>query len=268
MKNPCDLAKRMQAQARKKSAEVVQLPLWNEDQRGIPNEILRSALFTARNRTQKRRDLKEDIIAVIGDGVIRYTGEELRQDDETVWLHLIHLARQQPLGRVVEFTAYSFVKAIGWPICGDSYRRLRDSLTRMQATALKVYSKRLGSGISLSMIPEFEWQDTEGKPLARYWVKLAPRLVQLFGDVHYSRLEWQQRLALPVGVGTWLHGYFSTHKRPYPIKLETIKDGAGLLIKRHDHLKEQVEAALKSLEQVGFLEAWRIEDDLVHVERT
>jgi hypothetical protein len=92
--------------------------------------------------------------------------------------------------------------------------------------------------------------------------------VQLFGDVHYSRLEWQQRLALPVGVGTWLHGYFSTHKRPHPIKLETIKDGAGLLVKRHDHLKEQVEAALKSLEQVGFLKAWRIEDDLVHVERT
>ena len=68
MKNPCDLVKHMQAQARKKSAEVVQLPLWNEDQRGIPNEILRSALFTARNRKQKRRDLKADTIAVIGDG--------------------------------------------------------------------------------------------------------------------------------------------------------------------------------------------------------
>lgn len=90
------------------TATVIQLPLWAEAMRRMPNELLRSALFSARNRKQPRAYLKSADIAVLFDGCITYLGEELRQDDETVWLQLIHLAKERPVGSVVEFTPYSF----------------------------------------------------------------------------------------------------------------------------------------------------------------
>ena len=85
--------------------------------------------------------------------------------------------------------------------------------------------------------------------------------------MRYTLLEWQQRLALPDGLATWLHGYYASHKKPYPIKLGTIHEGAGLTIKRKDHLREQTEIALEALKRVGFLKSWRIESDLIYVER-
>ncbi|MDO3377064.1 plasmid replication initiator TrfA [Geoalkalibacter halelectricus] len=88
------------------------LPQWSEAERAAPNEILRSALFTARNRNQPRPYLKESPIVVIGEGEIRYRGEELRQDDELVWLHLLHLAKGKALGECVEFTPYAFSRPL------------------------------------------------------------------------------------------------------------------------------------------------------------
>ena len=249
-------------------AKVIQLPVWSNGSRGAPNEILRSALFNARNKKQQREYLEKATIAVIGGGHITYTGKELRQDDETVWMQLVHLARELPLGEVIEFTAYSFVKSIGWNNSAKSYKRLRDSLTRMQATALSFYSKKLAQGVSLSMIPDFEWKDeATGKALPRYRVTIAPKLAELFSDVRYTLLEWQQRLALPDGLATWLHGYYASHKKPYPIKLGTIHEGAGLTIERKDNLKQKVERALDALVEVGFLESWEIKSDLVSVKR-
>lgn len=45
-----------------------QLPLWPEEVRCAPNEFLRSALFNARNRNQKRRYLRQETLAIIGKG--------------------------------------------------------------------------------------------------------------------------------------------------------------------------------------------------------
>ena len=249
------------------TATVIQLPLWAEAVRRMPNELLRSALFSARNRKQPRAYLKNADIAVLFDGCITYLGEELRQDDETVWLQLIHLAKEQPVGSVVEFTPYSFCKAIQWPICKASYQRLRDCLGRMQATSLSVYSKRLGEGVSLSMIPKFSWHDENKQTLKKYRVQVAAELVKLFDGGHYSQLEWAQRLALPVGIATWLHGYYASHREPYPVKLETLKRGAGITTSSPARLRQLIEAALAELVAAGFLESWEIKGDLVCVKR-
>jgi len=251
----------------KAAALVVQLPLWAEALRCLPNELLRSALFNAKNRKQPRAYLKKQDIAVLFEGRITYQGEELRQDDETVWLQLIHLAKEQPLGSVVEFTPYSFCKAIGWPICKGSYERLRECLDRMQATALAVYSKRLAEGVSLSMIPVFAWQDENKQTLKKYRVQVAPQLVELFGSDHFTRVEWEQRLALPVGIATWLHGYYASHREPFPVKLDTIKRGAGMTTESASRVRQLIESALAELVNVGFLKSWEIVGELVHVKR-
>lgn len=251
------------------TVEINQLPLWPEVMRSLPNEILRSALFNARNRKNPRAMMKGEPIAVIGDGRISYRGEELRQDDETVWLQLVHLARQHVAGQLVEFTAYSFCKDIEWSINSKSYSRLKECLRRMQATGLDVYSKRLERGVSLSMIPFFEYQHGEtGKPLPRWRVRIAPELVELFGDNYFTRIEWAQRLQLPDGLATWLHGYLATHRVPHPIKIETLARGAGLTETDKPELRRLVKRALTNLVNCGFLTEFNVHDDLVTVKRT
>jgi plasmid replication initiation protein len=265
-----------QAECKAVLLQIAQLPLWDDELRCLPNEIARSALFNARNRKQARAYLKQAEIIVIGEGRITYTGEELRQDDQTVWLQLIHMAKEQPLGQTIEFTAYSFCKAIGWPIDGRSYTRLRGCLVRMQATSLAAHvqrretrvSQRVCLSVSLSMIPLFRWRDDETRLALRlYQVQIAPQLVELFGNNYYTRIEWAQRLALPDGIATWLHGYFASHKNNYAIFLDTIKQGAGITIKRTDHLKKHIEQALNALIRVGFLKSWEIVDEKVRVVR-
>lgn len=249
------------------AARVAQLPLWSETLRCLPNELLRSSLFAAKNRNQPRTYLKKQDIAVLFEGRITYQGVELRQDDETVWLQLIHLAKEQPLGSVVEFTPYSFCKAVRWPICKGSYTHLRECLDRMQATALAIYSKRLQEGVSLSMIPVFAWQDENKKTLKKYRVQVAPQLLELFGTDHYTRVEWEQRLALPVGIATWLHGYYASHREPYPLRLDTIRKGAGITTERPAKIRELIRTALAELVNVGFLQSWEIVGKLVRVKR-
>lgn len=247
---------------------VMQLPLWAEALRCLPNEIVRSALFNARNRNQARAYLEESEIAVIGEGRITYTGMELRQDDQTVWLQLIHLAKERPLGQTVEFTPYSLCKAIGWTIEGRSYTRLRACLIRMKASSLSVYSRRIKEGVALSLIREFSWKDREtGRASRLYKVEIHPALIELFGGDHFTRLEWSQRLALPDGIATWLHGYFASHREPYPIKFDTIKNGAGMTTGRIAKVRELVEKALRELVNVGFLAEWTIVSESVHVKR-
>jgi hypothetical protein len=138
----------------------------------------------------------------------------------------------------------------------------------MQATALSVYSKRLGKGVSVSMIPVFEWQDDKKKTLPKYKVTLAEDLVKLFGGVYYSRIEWEQRLALPDGLATWLQGYYATHKEPFDVLVETLLEGAGVAVSGKRKGKQMVSIALQKLVASGFLESFEIAGYLVHVGRS
>ena len=117
------------------------------------------------------------------------------------------------------------------------------------------------------MIPIFRWQDDKKTTLKKYQVQIPKELVQLFGDVHYTQVEWAQRLALPVGIATWLHGYYASHKEPYPVKIETLAKGAGILTEKNFKIRQLIKSGLDNLVDVGFLKSWEIVGDLVHVTR-
>lgn len=243
------------------------LPEWPDSQRALPNEILRSALFTCRNRKQPRMFIKDEEIAVIGDGQVVYRGEELRQDDELVWMHLMHLMKKLPLGECVEFTPYAFVKALGWSIKGQNYERLRTSLSRMQATALRIQSRRLNCFISISLIQKFLSRNDRDESLHRWQVWVGKEMQLLFDEEFLTRVAWETRRSLPDGITSKLFGYWASHRKPYPVKIETLSRlcGSGMLPK---HFKAELKKALEQLSCIGFLENWEINDDLVTVTRS
>lgn len=254
-----------------------QLALWPESERGIPNELVRCAVFSAKNRKERREVYRANaplIVPVIGGGEVVYIGEELRQDDETVWMQLVHLAKEAR-SECVSFTPYSFLKAIKWPIKGASYTRLLTSIRRLATSGLEVYSSRFDKGVSTKLIAKYEYSKGADVPWKVQVFNKDDELLFLF-DKLYSRLDWETRLTLPEGVSTWLHGFFSSHREPFDHKIETLAVGAGLTLESEEdaqldeaartakrkarlrEIKRIITKALEALQESGFLKSFEV----------
>ena len=67
----------------------------------------------------------------------------------------------------------------------------------------------------------------------------------------------------------WLHGFYSTHAKPYPYKVETLHNLCGSADKSLRSFRQKLKKALDELVSVGAIEGWDIDgDDLVSVQRT
>lgn len=267
-----------------------QLMMWPEDDRAAPNEFLRSGLFSSRNRNVPRSVYLAQNplqISVVGGGHISFIGEEVRQDDQTVWLQLVQLSKAARCPSVT-FTPHSFLKAIDWPTTGPSYSRLLGTIRRLTACTVEVYSSRHDRGISTRLLAGYEYSHNDQKLWNVKVFDREDRLLFLYEKL-YSRIDWETRLALPEGVATWLHAFFCTHQEPYALKVETLLRGAGIEVDvdapedvelsvkeqasrkraRLRDAKKILKRALDALVAVGFLQSYEISKaGLVSVVRT
>lgn len=80
-----DTVERIMEKARQREAtQPLQLPLWPEPKRGTPNSFIRSALFAA-IQSKDRVFLKEATLASQKGIAVKFTGEQLNQEDLSVW---------------------------------------------------------------------------------------------------------------------------------------------------------------------------------------
>lgn len=251
------------------------LPLWPKSHRGIPNALARSALFNVSNLRSAGPRAYFQLAEVAATKGIRlvYTGAELRQDDEDVFLQVLHLAKEQKLGENIKFTANSMLKALGWTVNSGSYERLTICMHRMKATALQLTVDRPdGTRISYtgSLIGDFMTREQiTGDPLTEWVVSLPKNIVKLFDPQAYSLINWGARMELPP-LAKWLHSFYATHKEPFPHKVETLHRLTASKIKELRKFRYELNSALALLVENDFLISARIDpkSDLVHVERT
>jgi hypothetical protein len=258
MRERCD---KMQAIAREREeAAVIHFPRWPEEKRGTPNSFLRSALFAA-VQSKDRVYMKESILFSQQGISIKYTGEQLNQEDLDVWEAISHLARQHPLGNECSFTAYSILKALELPVGGCQHQRLHSAIIRLTACAVEI---RHEGRVYFGSLIESGVKD---EVTSHYTISINKKLNRLFGDNGWTAIDWQQRLLLrrkPLAQA--LHAYFSSHERPYPVKLATLQELTGSQNKQPSDFKRKVKAALEALIAIGFLASYLIEEELVTVQ--
>lgn len=245
----------------RESAQVIQLPLWPEPKRGTPNSFIRSALFAA-IQSKDRTFVKDKILASQEGITVKFTGEQLNQEDLTVWETLVHLARKNPLGHECNFTGYSILKILCLPKSTDHYKTLEASINRLAACLVRIENKRYvyGGGLVHSFVID---KDTK-----HFKIELNHDLTKLFSEDDWTGIEWQQRLELrrkPLAQA--LHAYFSSHSKPHPIKLATLQELTGSRNIQPAGFKRHCRIALDALVKIGFLQSHEIEGDLVIVER-
>src|SRR2546421_9198666 len=170
-------------------SNVVRLPVWPEPVRGVPNGMLRSALFGAIKKGQRRYMQGEEIASQ--DGIeIRYTGQRLDQGDLDVWESILHICRFQDMGSQCRFTAYSMLKLLGKTDAGGNRDNLHKRLMRLKATAIEVQQSRYSYAGSL-VDDVYRDKETHG-----YVVILNTKLRPLFAGDQFTQIDWDVRHAL------------------------------------------------------------------------
>jgi len=231
----------------------IQMPIWPEPQRAMPNAMLRSALFSAARR---RRQVKREQLAAWGRTEILLTGETFNQADEGVWLQLVHLYRTQcePADCKVRFSAKPFLRELGSKRPGGSnVNRLLDSIARLGAT---VHIKHQGYEYGGGLVDDYTLDQHSGL----FVVRLNPKYLQLFGTGH-TRIDWETRKALPTGLPSWLHrdvlSQKATEKHPHRELVKNLQTRCGM----KGPLKEfrrSLRSAMQKLEAAGIVERWTI----------
>ena len=242
-----------------KSAEIIQLPLWPEPARGVPNSALRGALFAA-IQGKDRQAFKRELLHSQNGVEIRFTGWQLDQSDLDVWEQALHLARMQPLGTRCEFTARAFLKALGRSTGNPMHEWLKDVFARLAGAVAEITHDRFTYGGSL--LEFYRDEDTE-----RYCLEINPKIIALY-NAGWTAIDWQQRQQLrrkPLAL--WLHGFLASHAEPFPLSVEYLRKISGSRNPQLASFRRQLVKALEILKIIGAIVDFEIKDGLVYVER-
>ena len=245
---------------------LFQVAPWDDDLRAIPNDWGRSAVFTTRNKTVPRAACEDKHIFHYNKDVeITYTGVELRSDDdELVWVQVVEYAKHTPLGKNVEFSLYELCNDLGWHINKFYYGRALKCLQRLKATCFSIKSPRYAKIKNLSLLDDFDIKKVGRKAICT--ATLDPRSVILFTNDHYSKVLWSKYRKLSP-TARRMFDYFSTHQKPYPLKLETFRLICGSESVREKKWAEQSRDACKELVDVGLVTAANVENGFIICQR-
>ncbi|ELQ6006576.1 hypothetical protein R2216_004358 [Cronobacter sakazakii] len=244
---------------------VAQLPLWPEPVRAVPNGFLRSALFGAIAKGRRRYIEGEQIAAL--DGIeIRYTGQRLDQGDLDVWESVLHAVRAQALGSKCRVTSYALLKLMGKTDTGKNRATLQKRIERLVACALTI---KQGRYTYIGGLIRFAAKDEE----TQEWViELDEKLRPLFAADQFTQVEWAVRHALDgKPLAQWLHGFYASHAKPYPMRMETLLKLAGSEDANPRSAQQTLRKALDAVAEAcaahGQEFSYDIRGDLVHVEK-
>lgn len=244
---------------------AVQLPLWPQLTRGVPNGVLRSALFGAIKKGPRRYMERARIAAL--DGIeILYTGQRLDQGDLDVWECVLHIARLQEMGQKCRFRAYAMLQMLGMTDSGKNNKVLHNRLLRLQTNTVEVDQGRF---TYMGGLIDEAFRD---KTTKEYVIVLNAKLRPLFGTDQFTQIDWSVRNALKgKPLAQWLHGFYSSHAKPFPMKVSTLLELSGSEnsdpYSARQNLQKSLEALTDACETNGQPFNHEVKDGLVHVEK-
>jgi len=257
------LVERMARDARERdAAKVYQLPLWPDPVRGVPNEIIRSALFAAIQA--QGREYMDGVEIASQDGFrVRYTGQRLDQSHLDVFEGVMHVARGTHEGNKVRFSAHGLLRLIGRNTGKSDHAWLNRALHHLTATSLEIRDAGSNRVFWGSLLP----RGAADADTIQYVVEINRDLAKLF-DRGFTQIDWSQRRRLSrKPLAQWLHLYYSSHARPHPVSVAWLRDKSGSRNGAMRSFRFKLRAALDEIRMAGVIVEWKIIDDIVSVTR-
>lgn len=254
----------------------VYLPAWSDVACGLPNALLRSALFSAAqvDRSEDNREalrLDDATIATFGDISVVYSGYQLSRYDLRVFAACLSYYRDRPLSPTsgphhVQVSYYEFAKLLGRSYSPDVYIAVRESLLRLSKAYIRIRYKPKG-GIHLDVeVPRLvsvtfadsyagkaEGFNTASSNLL--FLQVPESVADLFGPNTWTAVD--TKVLSYKGLTGWLAAFYSTHNKPKWLPLTTLYNLSGLTC-RPDNFVRQIKAALDELKDEATPEKSRI----------
>lgn len=238
-------------------SQTLPFPEWPEELRAAPNVAIRSALFGVVKRG--RRGFVEDhVLPSTSDVVVTYSGVRLDQADLDIFLQIIHAARNTIPGGRIHINFYQLLKGIGRSTGRSDYNWLKTRLKQMTTSSTTITESNTGRSVTIGgLIRKFGQDPATGEG----YIETNPDMRRLFDEYAYTLLNFADRLALRSDLQKWLHAYYQSHAKAYPIKVETVRKLCGSDSKTLFHFRADLKKALTELQSRGLIEAWHIEKD-------
>jgi hypothetical protein len=209
-------------------------PQWGEGMSAILNALARSATFAPIEKGTRTTIVNYAVPSQAGYEIV-LAGEQLDEGDRDVYLSLTRLYMGVTPGNscaVSIRTLLGSIRSYGKPNrewLFDSLRRLADIKIDIKFDTSRFSGFYKGYIFSILAISEKDDNSSGGSIV----FSIPPEFVRIFmQSKDYTKIPLTKRLALK-GPGSqlakWLHSYIYSHKAPFPIKVETIKNLSSAL---------------------------------------
>lgn len=239
------------AEKDKLEPNLVYLPVSKKYTIPTPNTVLRSALFGVVGKGN--RILEKGVLKATVNGYsIKYSGEQLDQSDLDVWLECIRRSQSCQLGTIVRFAANDFLRSIDRKTGKSQHEWLKTSLKRIRFTDIEISDGRfMYCG---SLLHEYYQDKIKGDNC----LIINDKIIDCFENSSWTAINHALRLVLRGKQLTqWLYGFYSSHFKPFPIKIETLK----LISGSNSQTKEFRRMIKKSLAELSSVTGWSCEID-------
>lgn len=231
----------------------------------VPNALLRCSLFAAL-RTSSRK-LKNEQVESLSNINITVTGPQLTQPDLDVWMVAVYLARH---GDVVRINRRAFLERLERATGSSDREWLTKALIRLRECHIDVSldgHRRFAGHLLSSLTIQKRSGDASDVSRAELELEVDPSMAIMFHD-GWTRIELSARAELRGDpLANWLLGFYSTHKKPKDLKIETLQrlSGAG---GSGPVFRQRLAHALLTLESGGYVDKAVIAQGKVFVTRT
>lgn len=218
-----------------KYGEDVYLPSWQDATVGLPNLLLRSALFSAATPGEL---LVDHPLAAQGNVELEMTGPQLCDYDRRLFaVCLDHYRHERPLAshssQWVRTTFWQLSQAMQVAYNGNVHKAIRNSLKRLHAATLRVRVGRhdlpMPRLIEVAFDDGFTGMNTpddqlKGSDLAVFRVQES--MAMLFGPNDWTAVS-ENTLHDHEGLASWLCGFYATHAGPYELEVAKLYAYSG-----------------------------------------
>ena len=237
---------------------LLPVPIWCLAERGMPNGLLRSALFGMVKRGTRAR-LNNVPLFTSRNTTLYFSGYELNQKDCDVFMTLLNLVQEQGTYRA-ECSLYGLRKMLFLDKGKKNTLALKMSIERLHDSSIKMKSPN--AYYCGHLVDSFAFDERKGT----YVLRINPDIANLFHD-GFAKLKMETRLHLKGDLSKFLHGLVLTHRaaidRPQLYKLETIHSLSRSKEKRRRMFKAKVASGMEQLKNLGVVLKWSISKEEV-----